>query len=269
MSAYARGCSHEKKRSAIIQKAEKAGVFVTDDLSEALYGSSFVLSLVTPDSARDVACHAIELLDSSQVFVDLNSVSPITKKNIAQQFNNKIPFIDGAILGPVPVFGHRVPIAVAGQKADKFFEALSPFGMDITVIDAEAGAASMLKMLRSVFMKGLPQLMLEFMLPAYRLGILDAAIDSLEKTISGKTLRQLADQTFAATIKHSKRRSEEMQQVVLTLIALEESCDMSRASKKRLEKISGYAGVESVDVSCTDFGQVLRFLAENEPKRLF
>ncbi len=60
-----------------------------------------------------------------------------------------------ALLGPVPARGLRTPALASGDGAHAFADALGPLGMPVEVVSPTAGDAATLKLLRSVFMKGL------------------------------------------------------------------------------------------------------------------
>src|SRR5581483_2363083 len=63
-------------------------------------------------------------------------------------------FADVALLGAVPARGLRTPALASGEGARGFAEALEPLGMPIDVVSELPGDAAALKLLRSVFTKG-------------------------------------------------------------------------------------------------------------------
>ena len=70
-------------------------------------------------------------------------------------------FTDVALLGTVPALGVRTPALASGDGAERFAELVQPLGMPVEVVGDEPGDAAGLKLLRSVFMKGVAASALE------------------------------------------------------------------------------------------------------------
>ncbi len=186
------------------ERAAQAGVTLVDSLEALCSSARFIASLTSASVAVSIAEKAMPLLQSGQVYVDMNSASPMVKEKIAAlPRKDGVLFCDAAVMNPVPGPGHKVPISLAGDGATAFYDALSGYGMKLTILDAPAGAAAAIKMFRSVFMKGLPQLLIEAMAPACKYGALDALASSLTESLAGKTVEQLANQFIPRTIIHA------------------------------------------------------------------
>jgi 3-hydroxyisobutyrate dehydrogenase-like beta-hydroxyacid dehydrogenase len=90
------------------------------------------------------------------VYADLNTASPELKREVARLVASVgVRFADVALLGPVPARGLGTPALASGTGARAFADTFSPLGMPVDVISERAGDAAALKLLRSVFMKGL------------------------------------------------------------------------------------------------------------------
>ena len=61
----------------------------------------------------------------------------------------------------MPDRGVGTPALASGDGAERFAELVRPFGMPVEVVGSEPGDAAGLKLLRSVFMKGLAASVLE------------------------------------------------------------------------------------------------------------
>lgn len=61
-------------RGTIIERGEKSGAQIADDLASALRDAQLVFSAVTASQAEAVASAAAAHLQAGQVFIDLNSV---------------------------------------------------------------------------------------------------------------------------------------------------------------------------------------------------
>src|SRR5262245_18662179 len=68
------------KRDALIARAETLGVRVAADAADASHGTRIVVSAVTAGAAGEVAEAAARYLQPGQIFFDINSASPGTKK---------------------------------------------------------------------------------------------------------------------------------------------------------------------------------------------
>lgn len=224
----------------LIQKrAAEVGIKLFDSLESAYQSGDFIASLTSAKVALNVAKSIIPHLKAGQIYVDMNSAAPTIKANIAKiPHTDGVAFCDIGVMGTVPGNKHKVPMLLAGDGAEKFKTAFSQYGMKLTVLDAEAGGASAIKMFKSVVMKGLPQLMFEAFEAAQNYGVLDTLIASLSSSINGKTVEQLADTFIARTMIHAARRSAEMKDVVVTLESLGVDASMSKATVKKLDYLA-------------------------------
>jgi len=116
-------------------------------------------------------------------------------------------FADVALLGPVPVRGLGTPALASGEGAQAFAEALEPLGMPIDVVSARAGDAATLKLLRSVFMKGLAASAIESVRAAEAVG----HSEWLKQEIAAVIGRPLLDRLLVGSRAHAVRRVDEME----------------------------------------------------------
>ena len=245
--AYDVNQNHKERGEIIRNRAGEAGVVLADSLEEAYSKSRFIASLTSAKVAYNVANEIIPNLKSGQVFVDMNSAAPALKENINNiKREDGVLVCDAAVMTTVPGNGHKVPIFLSGDGAIEFYLELSKYGMNLTDLKAPIGASSAIKMFRSVFMKGLPQLMIESMVPAARFGALDTLIDSLNGTLVGKTIEDLSQVFIARTMVHAERRSKEMADAVLTLEEMGLDASMSKAIQYKLEQLAAKKYVDII-----------------------
>lgn len=228
----------DPQRGALIhERATQAQVTVFDSLAAACHDTRFVVCLTSASSALSVAQNILPLLKAGQNYVDMNSAAPSVKQAInALPRAAGVSVCDAAVMGTVPGNNHRVPMLLAGDGAQAFHETFTPLGMRLSVLPGEAGAASAIKMLKSIVMKGLPQLLLEAFQAAEKFQVLDTLVESLGDSLNGQTVEQLANTFTARTLIHAKRRSAEMDDVVATLEGAGVDAAMSRACQAQLEK---------------------------------
>ena len=112
-----------------------------------------------------------------------------------------------------------------------------PYNTKMNVLEVEAGGASALKMFKSVFSKGLPQLLLECFVPAAKYGVLDEIVGSVKNTFKNKNIEEYADTVLFRTLIHAQRRSGEMRDAAETVESLGIDASMSRATQHKLEAL--------------------------------
>ena len=187
-------------------------------LPALLEGASHVLSTVTTQAARQVAEESAPFLRRGQVYVDLNSTSPGVKVEIGRIVGAApADFVEGAILGAVGAAGASVRILLGGPRGQQAARLLAAFGLNAVFYSLEIGQASMFKMLRSIFSKGLEALILETLIAGRRAGI----TEDLWKDIVDFMTRNRFDRVAANWVQThavaSQRRYHEMQQVTETV----------------------------------------------------
>jgi 3-hydroxyisobutyrate dehydrogenase-like beta-hydroxyacid dehydrogenase len=233
-------CAYDKfwnatPQSELIRKrAGEAGVTLIPSQQELIARTEIVISAVSADMAVTLAKEAKPFLRKEQIFVDLNATSPMTKEEVDAIVSPVCSFVDCAVMGPVPTYGHKVPVSISGQGAKEFAEKMTPYGMNITLMDAPAGSASASKMFRSIFMKGFVTLLLEMVIAAHKYGIEDDVLASVEETLSAGPILKVINGLLARGVIHSERREHEMVEVIATLDKLGMDGTMSKATKEKL-----------------------------------
>ena len=160
-------------RSEHLDASDHPAIRMTESMKEAVGGADLVLSLLTTETALEMARSAAPFLQNA-VFLDLNTTTPKTKIEIGRAIEAAGGHpIDGAICDPAEVYGHTVVTLVSGPKARSLSEAMAPYGMQLQVLSERVGDASALKVVRSVFTKGLMMTFLEAIEAARRCGLVD------------------------------------------------------------------------------------------------
>lgn len=199
-------------------------------LAEAVAGREAVFSVVTADQALAVATDAAPHLSAGTFWLDCNSCAPDTKRAAArliEQAGGR--YVDVAVMSPVHPRRHRAPLLVSGPHAEAGAALLRALSMCPTVAGPEVGAASSIKMIRSVMIKGLEALTAECFLAARRAGVEEAVLASLEASDPGIDWRARGAYNLERMMVHGARRAAEMREVALTVAALGLPNGMSRA----------------------------------------
>jgi 3-hydroxyisobutyrate dehydrogenase-like beta-hydroxyacid dehydrogenase len=219
---------------ALIDAARSSNVALKDTSAAAVDGANFVFSLVTASSAIDAARTAARNLKPGQVYIDFNSVSPMTKRKVGEAVA-PADFVEAAIMAPVPGADHKVHVLASAPKAKLVAARLNAIGMKIDVVGDRIGDASLSKMLRSIFIKGIEALMLESLVAARHVGIEERILDSVQKTIPGIDWRKLATYNLERTVAHGARRAAEMHESAATVAELGLEPFVTEGIAKRIE----------------------------------
>jgi len=205
------------RESMLAAAAERRVTFV-DSHRAAIAGARIIVSAVTAGASTDVAREAASCLAPGQIFADINSVSPGTKRASAKLIDDAGGrYVDVAVMAPVPPYGLKVPILLGGAAASDLAARLGPAGMTLEVVADDIGTASAIKMCRSVMIKGIEALVVECMLGARRYGVEDRVLASLEETFPQMGWDKRADYLVSRVVVHGRRRAAEMREVASTL----------------------------------------------------
>jgi 3-hydroxyisobutyrate dehydrogenase-like beta-hydroxyacid dehydrogenase len=194
--------------------ADPPGVAVVSDVETAVRGCDVVLSLNAAAVALDVARAAKPALDEEAVYADLNTGSPELKQELASVVGSR--FADVALLGGVPARGVATPALASGAGAQSFADALRPFGMPVQVVSDRAGDAAAMKLVRSVFMKGLAAAVVESVEAAEAVG----HADWLQAEIAAVIGEPLLERLVEGSRRHAARRTDEMEAACDLLVEL-------------------------------------------------
>ena len=194
-------------------RARALGVAFRDTPGPALEGADLVISAVTAaDSLQAVEAVAGDLCQG-QVLFDINSVSAARKQATAAVVRGAAAaYVDMAVMQPVHPNHHRTPTLVAGDVAGRAADLLQALDFDAEVIGPEPGEATTIKMIRSLFVKGVEALAVQVLTAAEQAGCHDRILASLVKTYDGRSWNELAGYQFERIARHGIRRAAEMRE---------------------------------------------------------
>ena len=126
---------------ALRDAASAANVTPGASAAAAAEGARLVISAVTASSAASVAKDAATYLRPGQIFFDINSASPNTKKNAAEAVNAVgATYVEGAVMAPVPGPNLKVPILAGGPGSSEAASMVEDLGIDPKLCQAVADA---------------------------------------------------------------------------------------------------------------------------------
>lgn len=196
---------------ALGRRIEQVGARRCDSPEQALAGARAVLSAVPAREAGEVLARCAPLLERGACYVDLSS-APVAQKQTGAELlaATGALYVDGAVLGAVAASGAQAPILLSGPGAPVLLELAGQEGLALEVLDAPAGGATLVKLLRSVYMKGRDALVLEMMLAARRYGLERVVARSIGGPGEQVPFSALAERVLCSLALHAERRAEEL-----------------------------------------------------------
>jgi len=144
--------------------------------------------------------------------------------------------IDVAIMGAVSMQGARTPLIAAGAAAEELATVMTRLGFAVRSLpDSRVGDASVVKLMRSVFAKGLEALMIESALAAEALGVSDEFLRQLDNSDS-MPMREHLEMYLRTHPRHAGRRGIEMKAAEEQLLSAGLPSLTTRAAIERYQR---------------------------------
>ncbi|MBX3532054.1 MAG: NAD(P)-dependent oxidoreductase [Rhizobiaceae bacterium] len=203
------------------EAAERLGAQVCKTPAEAVESADWVFSAVTAADSLDAGRSVAKLLKPGQVFIDINSVSGGRKvETAATVTTGGAAYLDMAVMAPVHPKGHRTPVLIAGPQVVELGRRLGLMGFDLQIVGEEIGAATTIKMLRSMFVKGLEAVTVQTLLAARAAGRFDEIYASLSTSFPGLGWPAFPKYLVERVTRHGVRRAAEMRESAVTMAEL-------------------------------------------------
>lgn len=242
-------------------------VTFTDSLETLISDCDLLLSTVTTDVAVAVAARAAPALRPGQWYVDMNSTSPERKVEIARVLSGKVRFVEAAILGAVGATGAQTQILLSGPRAGEAAGLLTACGLRASPFGEQIGRASLFKMIRSVFSKGLETLVIEMMTAGELAGIREEVWRDILDFLSQQPFDAICDNWVVTHPRAAARRGFEMEQAARTIEALGLTPHMSMASLRVFEHSAGIGLSRRFPQPPKSADEVIRALAADAASR--
>lgn len=197
--------------------ARELGVELAPSAAAAIAGADLVFSAVTAAAAREALGPAYDGPVAPHVLIDINSVSAGVKAaNAARVRAAGARYLDMAVMAPVHPAGHRTATLIAGDL-DPAEPALAALDFRFQVAGPVVGDAASVKMVRSLFVKGLEALCVQTLTAAEAAGCGERVLASLVASYPGMNLPQLVPYQFERVATHGRRRAEELREVAVSM----------------------------------------------------
>jgi 3-hydroxyisobutyrate dehydrogenase-like beta-hydroxyacid dehydrogenase len=222
------------------QRAKKTHATLFSDPQSVAKETLDVLFVAVPASFAEDAWRSIwSELNEETLYVDLTTASAQVKQRLGEDMlNEKRTFIDGAIMGALKVYQHKVPIMVSGTGSTSLIDWGKSAHMNLTYAGDLPGDATNIKFIRSIFTKGLSALLHEVMQAADKLALDDIILDSITRTMDKEPFEQIINRLISSNVIHSQRREKEMENVIDFLNSHGIEPQMTKATRDKLKTIT-------------------------------
>jgi 3-hydroxyisobutyrate dehydrogenase-like beta-hydroxyacid dehydrogenase len=209
---------------------------------DAALGADLVLGLTTAGEALVAARSVLDALGPGQVYADANTAGAALKRKLAALVEpTGARFADVALMAPVPGRGIRTPALASGPGAVAAAAVLGGYGMPVTVLEGEPGAAATRKLLRSVAWKGVAAVVDEALEAARAAAVEDWMRGELLALFAGMDEAEIGRMEEGSR-RHAHRRAHEMADVAALLRELGVEPHIAEAARARLEALERAAG---------------------------
>ncbi|MDF2803472.1 MAG: 3-hydroxyisobutyrate dehydrogenase [Anaerocolumna sp.] len=227
---------HEMFGELLKKRTQEAGVELVYSAKEVIDNSQIVIVAVPGSKALATSKQLYEYLNDDIIYVDVSASTVKVKQDIWDLIKSKTKrFVDAAMLGPLPMHQHKVPIAASGTGTDEFIQIMSPYGMKIEKVSETAGDATAIKLIRSMFTKGLSSLLLEIIEISTKTGVTDTVIKSISGSIDEVSFEYTINRLLTSGAIHAERRAHELIGSIEMMNEYNVEPTMSKAAKAKLE----------------------------------
>lgn len=226
---------HPQFGALLQERVAKSGVTLVAAPEDVLSQVDVVIVAVPGDKALETAKGLKKDLKAGLLYVDVSASSPDVKKKIDAEVKDLgVDFVDGAMLGSLPLYKHKVPTLISGQGKDRLAEVMAPYHMKLEKISDVPGEATAIKLIRSIFMKGLPALFVEVLEAASQMKVDHLVLQSLAGTMNACPFEETFNRLVTGSAVHAARRAHEMLNVMEMLNGLHIKPTMAQATHERL-----------------------------------
>ena len=210
-AGFALGVCEARPSDAAKAIAQSLGLPIHPQPGEWLSDADWVLSCVTGSVAKAVVDQIAGHLRTGAAIADLTTASPEVKLEAARDCTGRgMRYVDVAIMGGISLHLEKTPLLASGDGADEFVGLLARCGSPVKVIEGgAAGDAMSLKILRSVFTKGMEALSVELLMSAEKQGVREKLYAQL-LDIDETPLRTFIDMLVRTHVVHARRRAHEV-----------------------------------------------------------
>ena len=248
-------------RPAVYDPAPRIAVTGGDPVS-AHDGRTFdvAISCVLPTVARKVLEDIRPLLRTDSLVLDWNTLTPEDKVEIAAAAPCTV--VDVALMDTLDAAAANPILAVSGPKVDEAVPLLRALGFTVDTAGPSCGDAAKLKLARSLFMKSLEALVVEFEAAMAPLPGRDIVMRSIAGNL-GTRFTDFAEMLLVTDRIHATRRARELGEAIA---AYRDSVSSLAVPEASVEVLNAAASAwHRADAPSTDAGPaaLARYLAQH------
>ena len=255
---------HPVRGQQIRARAEEAHVEMVSSTPELAAWADVIFAAVPSAFTLDVCAAVKSSLGPGKLYADVSASTAKVKEQVwAAIQDTGALFADAAMLGPLPTYRHKVPILASGNGAEALRDAMTPYGMKIDLAGEKPGAASAIKLIRSIYMKGVAALMVEMLRTADAYGVTEEVVSSVAATMDGTPFIPTLNRLVTGTAIHCTRRASELKGSVELVEEAGLDPEIVLAAKHIHEAFEPYGFAEKNAVSkIKDWTEVIAALRE-------
>jgi len=204
--AFDKFAADAKAGKLIRERAADAGIALVRSVRELCRRANVIIALVPGRVALRAVKAAAPHLAADHLYVDAGTASVEAMQEAGRLLEGRAGFVDVAMMGAVPLSAHKVEILASGREAEAFRATMEPYGMHIAVVGERPGAATAMKLIRSVFMKGLAAVIIEALEAAHRHGVLQETARGMAGYMDQHPFRDHIRRFVCGTAVHAERR---------------------------------------------------------------
>ena len=229
---------NEDRKNALLSKMEGANVTPCYSAKECVEDADLIISAVPSQFALSTCESAKDWVKEGAIYLDVSTAGPKEKQEMNDLLSPRgASVVDGAMLGPLLKYKHKVPMLLSGEKAEEVKTLLEPYHMSLEVYSKKPGDATSIKFVRSIVAKGLACLLFESLQAAQHFGVEDTVVDSFLESY-GEQFESIIDGYVSGTCIHARRREHEMENVLDMLKKAGLPSEMTEATMNKLSAIA-------------------------------
>ncbi len=187
--------------------------------TEGAANCQLIISAVTAAETLAAAQSVRPALEPDCCFLDLNSVSPVTRLRAAESVEQHGgSYVEAAVMSAIEPYGIASPMLLGGPHAQRHLGMLQELGFTrASFFSSSLGRASATKMCRSVLIKGMEALLMESLLTARHYAVELDVLASLGDQLPAPDWLGKSHYMISRSLQHGTRRAEEMREVMQTV----------------------------------------------------
>jgi 3-hydroxyisobutyrate dehydrogenase len=196
------------------------GLELSSSIGAAVPGCDVAVSCVFGTVSLAVAEQALACMQPDTMFIDMTTADPRQIRAAAERAAQlQVSYVDVAILGAIALTHEKTNLLGAGAGIERAESLYRSIGAPLKRVEGgAAGDAALLKILRSVFTKGLEALTIECFMAAEKQGVTEQLHDALSD-IDQASLRDFLGALIRTHVVHAPRRLKEVEEAERQLLA--------------------------------------------------